>query len=154
MSWRNPTNVKEHYMKKTIFGLLLTMLMVFSIVTVETSHAKGRNPISELTGKVWVDSDMSTKLALIYGVECAITMEYLTAKHKAEKNGESTEHTKIVESLNAFPESWILVFSDVERQDIVNDIDKWYAENPEKIELPVFKVLWYNIMEPKLESKN
>ncbi len=129
--------------------LILTMLVVFnaSIAFAE------QNPLAQLTGKVWVESPKNVKESFLYGVECAVAMEYLTAKISAEEAGKEISHEEIVRSLTAFPENWILAFQGVERTAIAEKLDSWYMENPTEMERPVFNVLWYEIMEPKLEKR-
>ncbi len=111
------------------------------------------NPLQKLTGTVWMDSSVEAKKALIYGVSCAVAMEYETVKYAAEKNGKSVEHNAIVESLNAFAENYIIAFADSSNDAIVTAIDEWYLDNPKELTQPVFKVLWYEVMEPKFQKR-
>ncbi len=135
-------------MKKICFALAIFMTLSATFAFAQA------NPLKQLTGSVWVESAKDNKVSILYGVECAVTMEYMTAQYKAEKEGKKLTHAEIVESLTAFPENWILAFTDVSREQIVDMLDSWYMENPTQIERPVFNVLWYEIMEPKFKRGN
>ncbi len=136
-------------MKKIVLSFMLLAVVMLS----STISIAGQNPVTDLTGKVWMESSHEVKMALIYGVECAVAMEYLTAKHREEADGEKASHDEIVKSLTAFPENWILAFSGVERASIVDTLDKWYTDNPTELDRPVFNVLWYEVMEPTLKKR-
>ncbi len=136
-------------MKKIVICLMFTMLMTFGF---SVGMAK-KNPVTELTGEVWIESTKDNKLALLYGVECAVSMEYVTAKYKAEQGGKSTKHQDIVDELTPFSRSWILAFSDAKREKIVEEIDAWYAKNQDKLDIPVFNVVWHEVIEPKLKTR-
>ncbi len=133
-------------MKKIVLSLMLALVLAFGA---GLAPAKA-NPVEQLTGKIWMDSTNDVKKAVLYGVKCAVAMEYITAKVKADQNDKQLSHDEIVRSLTAFPENWLLAFENVELSEIVSTIDKWYTNHPKQIERPVFNVLWYEIMEPKL----
>ncbi len=126
--------------------LLLTLFFGFSDV-----HARKAHILNALTGTVWLDSTFENKVALIYGVECAVAIEYITAERMAIKNGEKPDMDNIVAELTPFPKNWIKAFNDVDRKDIVTELDAWYAAHPDKITEPVFVVLWEEILQPKIK---
>ncbi len=136
------------FMKKIAVCFMLTMLMIFSV---SVSLAE-KNPVNQLTGSVWVESSQENKLALIFGVECAISMEYMTEKYQSEQDGDGVQHSDIVDSLTPFSKGWILAFSNVTRQDIVAEIDAWYANNQDKLDTPVFNIIWHEVIDPRLDA--
>ncbi len=136
-------------MKKHFVCLLLLICM-----SLGATLAFAENKIlDELTGQVWVHSTMNDKSALIYGVECAIAIEYATAEHIAQKEGKPTDKESIVRSLTSFPRNWIHAFEGSDRKSIVNAIDAWYANNSDQLQRPVFGVLWYEIIAPRIAEK-
>ncbi len=136
-------------MKKIIVSSFLALCLIFSA---GMSFA-GVNPLKQLTGKVWMSSTDDNKEALIYGVECAVSMEYAMAEHFAKKANKPTDQATILASLTLFPRNWIEAFEKNTRDQIVNDIDAWYKNNGDKLSTPVFEVLWKYVMQPKLQTR-
>ncbi len=133
-------------MKKLALCLMLTILVSLSF---SIAMAK-KNPVDQLTGSVWMESSQENKQALIFGVDCAISMEYITAKYQAKQDGKSKEHLDLVDTLTPFSKGWILAFSNVTRQEIIAEVDDWYANNQDKLNMPVFSIIWHEVIEPKL----
>lgn len=110
------------------------------------------NPVDQLTGAVWMQSSLENKKALIYGVECAITIEYFVAEKMAEqgkakgKKGKQSQHT-----FSPFEKGWTTAFQGVSRDTIVKDVDAWYTAHPDQMDRPVFSVLWQEFIVPKLQ---
>ncbi len=136
-------------MKKMIVSSFLAVCLIFSAGIA----LAGVNPLKQLTGKIWMSSTDDNKEALIYGVECAVSMEYAIAEHFAKKAGKSTDKAAILATLTLFPKNWITAFEKNTRDQIVNDIDAWYKSNTDKMSTPVFEVLWKYVMEPKLQVR-
>ncbi len=133
-------------MKKVILSSFIALCLCFS-----ASMALAKvNPLKQLTGTVWLSSDDANKKALIYGVECAVSIEYAIAEHFAQKNGKPTDKASILASVGLFPRNWITAFENTTRDTIVDEIDAWYQNNKDKQSTPVFRVLWKHVMQPKL----
>ncbi len=136
-------------MKRLVLSSILALLM---LCTAGIAFAK-ENPLKQLTGAVWMASSEDNKQALIYGVECAISIEYEVEEHLAKKAGKSTERESIIANLNPFAKNWIRAFEHTERGAIVNEIDAWYTSHSDQQNIPVFKVLWKEIITPKLTAR-
>ena len=105
------------------------------------------NPLAKLTGTVWQHSSLDSKKALLLGVECSVILEhYIDAKRQAQaRTGVGTRSPSI---LSPFQKGWAQVFSGVNSEEVVSRIDAWYAVNPDKVERPVFSVIWYELIAP------
>ncbi len=134
-------------MKKIVLASFLTFMFIFSVGTALANV----NPLKQLTGSVWMSSSDDNKKALIYGVECAVSIEYAMAEHFAKKQGKPTDKASLVATLTLFPRNWITVFENVTRDAIVNEINTWYTNNKDKLSTPVFEVIWKHVMQPKLK---
>ncbi len=134
-------------MKKIVLGSFLAFVFIFNIGTAIANV----NPLKQLTGDVWMASSNDNKKALIYGVECAVSIEYAMAEHFAKKHGKPIDKESLVATLSLFPKNWITVFENTTRDTIVNKINTWYANNKDKLSTPVFEVIWKHIMQPKLK---
>ncbi len=129
----------------SIFILLLLCTASFALAA--------QNPLKQLTGDVWMASTEESKQALIFGVECAVSMEYAIAEHKAKQNTSFTDEESIVNALSPFAKNWILAFENVDRSQIVNEINAWYTTHSQDKESFVFQILWKNIIQPKLIAR-
>ncbi len=133
-------------MKKVILSSFLALCVLFSAGLSQANV----NPLKQLTGKVWMVSADDNKEALIYGVECAVSIEYAIAEHYAKKEGKATDKESILAMLSLFPRKWIKAFEHTNRDNIVNEINAWYMKNEDKMDTPVFEVLWKHVLQPKL----
>ncbi len=136
-------------MKRLVISSVLALLV---LCTASFALAQ-QNPLRLLTGDVWMASTEENKKALIFGVECAITVEYEAAEHFAKKDGKPSDRKAIIASLSPFARHWIQAFEKTDRNAIVNEIDAWYTSHSDQKKTPVFKVLWKEIMKPKLTAR-
>ncbi len=116
----------------------------------KASEVHVNNPLTSLTGTLWVQSPRENKLAFILGVESVVAVEYTVAEKFLALADKPTTKSDIVQEMSLFPQYWITVFENVTRESIVNKIDAWYVDNEAQWDRPVFDVLWYEIMEPVL----
>lgn len=140
---------------KKIFAVLLGMAML-SMGATQTLAADAAavptgNPIEQLTGEIWMNSSSDIKKALLFGVDCAISIEHAVAERLQEVNkaDRRKKATAPVSTLSPFEQGWSKAFKNVPRGEIVENIDTWYAENPDKKQRPVFDVIWYELVMPK-----
>lgn len=110
--------------------------------------AMAANPIEQLTGEVWTQSTADVKKALLFGVECAISIEHAIASRLQEVE-KSVKGKPKPSTLSPFEKAWSAAFQNVPREEIVEGIDTWYAQNPDKKQRPVFDVIWYELIAPK-----
>ncbi len=134
-------------MKKLLLCSLLALVLFCSV---SKTHAAS-NPLTQLTGQVWMASEDDNKEAIIFGIEYAVSIEYAIAELEAKKAGTSMQREVIIESLSPLAKNWILAFDDgTSRDAIVNEINAWYAAHEDALSLPVVKVLWDYVIEPRL----
>lgn len=140
-----------------MFGMgISTVAAADSISGTKTTAAKAApqagNPVEQLTGEIWMKSSADIKAALLFGVECAMSIEHAVAKRLAEVNKADGKKKPAPSTLSPFEKAWAQAFKDVPRAEIVENIDTWYAENPDKQERPVFDVIWYELIVPKTKK--
>ena len=144
---------KELTMRKILqWTLALALVLTLGIATAQAGGAS--NAVDDLTGAVWMQSSPDNKLALVYGVECAITVEFFVAQKLAEERaakGSRKKNTQeLIDTLSPFEKGWAKAFEGVSREDIVQKVDAWYNAHPDQLARPVFAVLWYEMIAPKL----
>ncbi len=130
---------------------IVSSFVVFCLFMSVNMASANVNPLKQLTGTVWMSSADDNKEALIFGVECTISMEYALAEHFAKKANTPTDKATILASLSPFSKNWIMAFENSTRDAIVNEINAWYMSNNDKLSTPVFEVLWKYVIEPKLQ---
>lgn len=148
-------------MKKTLFAIILGIAFMLpaaaqAVQDDVTTNAKDAqvqanpagNPLTQFTGEYWVKSTPTEKEAFIFGIDTAIAVEYFISKNpdlqKSRKKG--------VYSLSPFERGWMKAFTNYSRKQIIKDVDDWYAANPDKLDTPVMRVLWYHVVEPRLSA--
>ena len=93
-----------------------------------------------LTGQTWVSMSQDQKAAYIWGAGDVIDLEQEIMEIYPELKRESFV-TKAVEGIG-----------DVKINDIVSNIDTFYAENPDKVNLSVIRVVWDTMIKPKIKT--
>lgn len=117
----------------TLAGLVLTLWYTGAFAQMEI-----KAPV--LTGKLWVKMSSDHKTAYIWGMGDIIDLEQELMEILPELKRDSFV-TKAVEGIG-----------DVKINDIVFTIDKFYTENPDKIELSVITVMWETMIKPKIKT--
>ena len=124
--------------------LLSLALITLLAAPAAVAQATGEEPVEQLTGRVWMHSTESNKLALIYGAECVISLEHYTARELAKKDPAAV-------TLSPFERGWSKAFKGMSRAELVKAVDMWYEKNPGQLDRPVFDVIWYELIAPKLQ---
>lgn len=136
---------------RKVLGLMLAAMLLLGA---GTAMAAAVNPVDQLTGAVWMESSQENKYSMIFGVECAVTVEYFVAERMAEKaNKGKKSKAQVMKGMSPFTSGWISAFDGVSREKIVNDVDAWYKAHPDQWARPVFAVLWHEFIAPKLEKR-
>lgn len=148
-------------MKKVVIIWLCLAMFGMGVTTAVAADATGTapvakkehqtgNPVEQLTGEIWMKSAAEIKAALLFGVECAMSIEHAIAKRLDEVNAADGKKKNAGKStLSPFEKAWATAFKGVARAEIVENIDAWYAKNPDKQQRPVFDVIWYELIVPK-----
>lgn len=143
-------------MKKSVLSMALCLALVLACAPVSASetaadNTASANPVDQFTGTMWQKTTEPEKLAFIFGVESAITVEYfVNAKitEKAAKEGKRPVYT-----LSPFEKGWMRAFKGVSRTELVKIVNDWYATNPQHLDRPVLDVIWHEIIVPRLDAK-
>jgi hypothetical protein len=93
-----------------------------------------------LRGEQWQALQPDTKTAFIWGVGHVVTIEeHVIMRHPEMQRKDFV--AKLAEGLRGVP-----------MKSIVQEIDTFYRENPDDLHLPVMRVIWAQIVKPKLRS--
>lgn len=92
-----------------------------------------------LAGDVWQKMTHDEKVAFIWGMGHMLSIERnMIAKHPEVKKTGFT--CKMAEGL-----------AGISMNDIIDDIDKYYRENPDDLQAPVIEVIWDDIAKPRIK---
>jgi hypothetical protein len=93
-----------------------------------------------LTGDQWQTLGPDAKIAFIWGVGHVVTIE----EHVMQRHPELARKgfvAKLAEGLRGVP-----------MKNIVQEVDTYYQKNPDDLDLPVMRVVWRQIVKPKLKT--
>lgn len=141
-------------MKKLVTGAVLALCLAFCAgplcAAEEASSEQAPNPVEQFTGKYWVNTELTSKEAYLFGIESAIAIEYYINSRLAAKSAKAGK--KPAFTLSPFEKGWMEAFRDTPRKQIVADVDKWYSDHPDQLGRPVLDVIWYQLIAPKLKK--
>lgn len=143
---------KEHIVKK-IFALLALMAMLACPVlssAEETRSNPAGNPVDQFTGKYWLDTSVDNQKAYLFGIDSAIAVEAFI--HNLQVANKAKAGKRPVYTLSPFEKGWMQAFKDVSRDDIAAEVTKWYKEHPQDLDTPVLRVIWYELVVPRLKQ--
>ena len=137
---------------RKILGLIVVCTLMLGVSVALAQDKKG--PVDQLTGKVWVETSEENKQAFLFGVECVIAIDHAIAEKMISQKGTPAKKKTPQGNyaVSPFEKAWAEAFKGVSRESIVDAVDKWYKENPARLERPVFDVIWYEIIQPKLKK--
>ena len=150
--WSGGLLPKERVVKKYILALALTIVMGFGAASAQAQV----NPVDQLTGKVWMESSPEIKKAVLFGVDCAVTIEHFVAAKTREVQKDATKSvrkTSAASTLSPFEKGWATAFEGMTRDQIEAEVDARYKAHRDQLQRPVFSVLWYDVITPKLQKK-
>ncbi len=124
-------------MKKIV--AVLSLLFLLSCVSM--AQAKDVKYSASINGHDWNATAHTEKLAFIEGINYAIAIDYEIDKWRQQNNMSSI--------ISVFDKAWAEKFSGHTTSQIVDEIDNFYTENPDKLNLSLGRVLWYEILNPK-----
>ncbi|WP_224983573.1 hypothetical protein [Geomonas agri] len=101
---------------------------------------KGLMEMPVLTGEVWQTLQPDAKFTFIWGVGHVVTIEENVSQRHPELKRQGFS-TKLAEGLRGVP-----------MKAIIQDIDSYYRNNPNDLDLPVMRVIWTQLVKPKLKS--
>jgi len=134
--------------KATLFSCLLSLLLSCAGVSpvfadeekTPTDLSKELKEMPVLTGEQWQSLQPDTKIAFIWGIGHVVTIEeHVMQRHpELQRQGFSA---KLAEGLRGVP-----------MNTIIQQIDAYYQKNPDDRDLPVMRVIWAQLVRPKLKS--
>ncbi|HJV64904.1 MAG TPA: hypothetical protein VJ550_04135 [Geomonas sp.] len=93
-----------------------------------------------LRGTEWLALEQNAKITFVWGIGHVVTIEEHVEKRHPELARKGFV-AKLAEGLRGVP-----------MNSIVQQIDTFYQKNPDKVDLPVMRVIWGQIVKPKLSS--
>ena len=106
--------------------------------TLDTGRELKEMPV--LTGESWQSLQPDTKIAFIWGIGHVVTIEeHVMQRHPEMQRKDCV--AKLGEGLRGMPMS-----------SIIERIDGYYRRNPDDLDLPVMRVMWSQIVKPRLKS--
>jgi len=93
-----------------------------------------------LTGTQWQTLQPDTKIAFIWGIGHVVTIEENVLQRHPELRKQGFV-AKLAEGLRG-----------VSMNSIIQEIDGYYQKYPEDLDLPVMRVIWSQLVKPKLKT--
>ena len=93
-----------------------------------------------LTGEIWQTVPKDDKISFVWGICHVVTIEQALMKEFPSLKVENFS-AKAAEGL-----------AGLKINDIVREVDKYYVENPSKLETPVVMVIWDRLIKPQLKT--
>ena len=134
--------------KVSRFCCLLSFLAIFAGVgfafaadeKTPTDLSKELKEMPVLTGEEWQTLQPDTKIAFIWGIGHVVTIEENVIQRHPELRRQGFT-AKLAEGLRGVP-----------MNTIIQDIDAYYQKNPGDLDLPVMRVIWSQLVKPKLKT--
>jgi len=135
---------------REVARFFLVFSLIASLTGVGVALAAGEKTPSDLskelqempvlTGKQWQTLRPDTKIAFIWGIGHVVTIEENVMQRHPELKRQGFT-AKLAEGLRGVP-----------MDAIIQDIDAFYQKNPEDLDLPVMRVIWSQLVRPKLKT--
>lgn len=141
-------------MKKIFLTLCLAAcLLVCPQVQAKENSGEAKVPdiISKINGEPWMKATKNEKLSFLYGLETAVTIEYFINNLRTEKAAKAGKRP--VSSISPFERGWREILGDRQFENVIDKIDQWYKDNPDKLKRPVMDIIWYELIAPGLKAK-
>jgi hypothetical protein len=105
-----------------------------------TDLSKELKEMPVLTGEEWQTLQPDTKIAFIWGIGHVVTIEenVITRHPELRRQGFVA---KLAEGLRGVP-----------MNAIIQEVDTYYQKNPDDLDLPVLRVIWSQLVKPKLKT--
>lgn len=132
-------------MTKTLKTLVaaLGMMVALSLGTVASAQMEGKKSMADdpdiplITGKHWMEATRSGKLAFLAGAANVIEIEQALQADDPPGDRDSLVPV-IVRGLNGSTLTQVM-----------EALDRWYAENKDQLERPVIETIWFELALPK-----
>lgn len=95
-----------------------------------------------LRGDLWIKMDQDSKVAFVWGAGHVVTIEEVIIQKHPELKRDSFV-MKVIEATANSP---------MKMNDVVAEVDKFYMANPDKLDTPVMRVIWDQLIKPKIKT--
>lgn len=95
-----------------------------------------------LRGDLWIKMNEDSKVAFVWGAGHVVTIEEIIMQKYPELQRDSFV-LKVVEATTNSPMKMV---------DVVAEVDKYYQANPDKLDTPVMRVIWDQLIKPKIKT--
>jgi hypothetical protein len=115
-----------------------TVLAADAMTSLETERELKEMPV--MTGEQWQTMQPESKMAFVWGMGHVVTIE----EHVLQRHPELQRKgfvAKLAEGLRGVP-----------MNSIIRQVDDYYRKNPDDLDLPVMRVIWSQMVKPKLAS--
>lgn len=123
-------------------GLILLLSFGFKAFSEETIQQAVEREMPLLRGDMWIKMDPDSKVAFVWGAGHVVTIEDVIMQKYPELQRDSFV-MKVVEARTDDP---------MKMNDVVAVVDKFYLENPDKLDTPVMGVIWDQLIKPKIKT--
>jgi hypothetical protein len=121
---------------------ILFLSLGFKALSEETIQQAVEREMPLLRGDMWIKMDPDSKVAFVWGAGHIITIEEVIMQKYPELQRDSFV-MKVVEARTNSP---------MKMNDVVAVVDKFYLENPDKLDTPVMGVIWDQLIKPKIKT--
>jgi hypothetical protein len=94
-----------------------------------------------LKGDMWIKMDQDSKVAFVWGAGHVVTIEEVVMQKYPELKRDGFV-MKVVEATTNSP---------MKMNDVVAVVDKFYQTNPDKLDVPVMRVIWDTVIKPNIK---
>ena len=122
---------------KKIVGILSLMVLLFAVGTAQAEEVKRS---VNMNGYDWNATPHNEKLAFIEGINYSVAIEFEIEKIMQKESKPSI--------ISPFEQAWLNKFAAYSTSQIVQEIDKFYVDNPDKMNLSLGRVIWYELIRP------
>ena len=147
---------------KTSKWICLCLLFLFCIGSVGwTTHASAQGAKEEarvtkeaeqfmplLKGSLWVKADNKSKIAFLWGVAHVILIEQVLMEEVPELRVENF-CSKVIEARRARVSAGTAAMT---FNEAVQQIDQYYKDHPDQLEVPVLRVIWDVAVKPNIKT--
>ncbi len=123
-------NQRKAWLTASIIGLLCLAVGAF-----DTAFAEEDTPLTD--GTLWGESSHVEKTAYLVGAGNFPTVEYVVQQQS------DTQPTDEQSSIRQFWDG----LEDVSLNELIDAVDNFYQENPDKLTVPVLVVIWNSFVE-------
>ncbi|WP_243362246.1 hypothetical protein [Fundidesulfovibrio terrae] len=118
--------------------LVMALLAGILLLADGPGSAQDKAMLPDVDGVVWMRSSSEAKRAFLYGAGSAFVLEYYI-------------RTKHNEQPSQFILGWVEVFGNRTWGELEKALDDYYAANPDQMQEHVFRVIWTQMIEPKMK---